>query len=233
MWNGVGRKTRDWRLEIGSASFNLQSPISNLFLLFMLIPLIGCASVDPVIKIGLVGPFEGQQRPIGYDVIYSARLAVREINAAGGIDGHRVALVALDDSADPELAMQTAASLTIDPAVVAVVGHWQTETTTAAAPIYQQANLPFIPMGQPPFGEYDPGQLAAEFQQAYEAVTPFAETAGPYAGSTYDAFQLLFHTLELGKENGQINRESVANGLAGLEYEGLTGTVYLPVSSSQ
>ncbi|MCP5097251.1 MAG: ABC transporter substrate-binding protein, partial [Chloroflexi bacterium] len=71
---------------------------SSFFLLFLLI---GCASVAPVVKIGLVGPFEGQHRAVGYDVIYSARLAVREINAAGGIGGHRVALVALDDSGDP------------------------------------------------------------------------------------------------------------------------------------
>ena len=65
----------------------------------------GCQKTDPVVKIGLVAPFEGRYRPIGYDVIYSARLAVREINAAGGIDGHRVALVALDDGGDPQLAL--------------------------------------------------------------------------------------------------------------------------------
>lgn len=38
----------------------------------------GCASVDPVVKIGLVAPFEGRHRAIGYDAIYSARLAVRD-----------------------------------------------------------------------------------------------------------------------------------------------------------
>ncbi|MCA9936880.1 MAG: ABC transporter substrate-binding protein, partial [Anaerolineales bacterium] len=71
------------------------------FLFIILLILSGCASVDPVVKVGLVGPFEGANRAIGYDVIYSARLAVREINAAGGVGGYRLSLVALDDSGDP------------------------------------------------------------------------------------------------------------------------------------
>ena len=68
--------------------------------------LTGCQSVAPVAKVALVAPFEGAQRAVGYDVIYSARLAVREINEAGGIGGYRVSLVALDDGGDPELARQ-------------------------------------------------------------------------------------------------------------------------------
>jgi len=39
------------------------------------------ASTQPVVKIGLVAPFEGRYRPIGYEAIYAARLAIREINA--------------------------------------------------------------------------------------------------------------------------------------------------------
>ena len=30
----------------------------------------GCASVKPVVKIGLVAPFEGRARAVGYDAIY-------------------------------------------------------------------------------------------------------------------------------------------------------------------
>ena len=69
---------------------------ARVFLLALALLAAGCASVDPVVKIGLVAPFEGRQRAVGYDAIYSARLAVREINAAGGVGGHRVVLVALD-----------------------------------------------------------------------------------------------------------------------------------------
>ncbi|MCA9945233.1 MAG: ABC transporter substrate-binding protein, partial [Anaerolineales bacterium] len=82
-----------------------------------------------------MAPFEGAQRELGYDAIYAARLAVREVNQAGGIGGYRVALVALDDRGDEQLAGETAVSLTIDSAVVAVIGHGLLETTAVAQPI--------------------------------------------------------------------------------------------------
>lgn len=189
----------------------------------------GCASVKPVVKIGLVAPFEGRHRAIGYDAIYSARLAVREINAAGGIGGHRVALVALDDRADPELARQAAATLVVDPAVVAVAGHFLTETTDSVTEDYAKAALPLIRLGTPPFDEHDPASLPGEFLDRYAAVTPFDEVAGPFAGPTYDAFGLLRQALAVAEEtHGAINRRSVQEALTGLEYEGVMGVVYWP-----
>lgn len=209
-------------------------PVSNAvaraFLLALALWLsAGCASVDPVVKIGLVAPFEGRYRDVGYDAIYSARLAVREINAAGGIGGRRVALVALDDRGDPELARQTAASLIIDPAVIAVVGHYLPETTTATSPLYAKEGLALVAMGSPPFLESDPAGLPTGFLDTYAAVTPFDETAGPYAGPTYDAFGLIRQALAKPEEStGAITRSSVQEALRGLEYEGVTGKVYLP-----
>lgn len=198
-------------------------------LLWAVLPAAGCTSVDPVVKIGLVAPFEGRDRAIGYDAVYSARLAVREINAAGGIGGYRVALVALDDRGDMARAEEAAASLVIDPGVVAVVGHYLPETTNAAAPIYAGGGLALLPAGAPPFTESDPAQLPAEFLDAYAAVTPFDETAGPFAGATYDAFGLLGQALAMAEEStGAITRATVQDALHGLEYEGLTGVVYLP-----
>ena len=198
--------------------------ITVYFLLFTF--LAGCTGVQPVVKIGLVAPFEGAQRAVGYDAIYAARLAVREVNAAGGIQGYRVALVALDDGGDEQLAAETAVTLTIDPAVVAVIGHGLPHTTAAATPIYAEAGVPFLPLGTPPFIPQDPALLPTDFQTAYNAVTPFEETAGPYAAATYDAVQLLFQAMADGGSG--ISRDSVTNGLAGLQYDGLTGTVYLP-----
>jgi ABC-type branched-subunit amino acid transport system substrate-binding protein len=189
----------------------------------------GCASVDPVVKIGLVAPFEGRQRAVGYDAIYSARLAVRQINAAGGVGGHRVALVALDDRGYPALAADAAASLGIDPGVVAVVGHYLPETTAAAAPLYAEDGLALLPLGEPPFDPFDPTGLPPDFLAAYAEVTPFDETAGPYAGPTYDAFGLLSLALAQAEQSGgAITRATVQEALRGLEYEGMTGAVYWP-----
>ncbi len=118
----------------------------------------------------------------------------------------------------PTLAQETAKSLVADPVVVAVIGHWLPETTAVTLPIYTQANLPFIPVGQPPFLTMPPESLSPEFRASYEAVTPFEETAGDYAGSTYDAFQLLWQALEVAEQTeGNITREGVQSALNGLE----------------
>jgi hypothetical protein len=173
-----------------------------------------CQSVAPVVKVGLVAPFEGRHRPVGYDVLYSARLAVRELNAAGGINGTRVSLIALDDSGNPEFAADTADSLIVDPAVVAVVGHWLPETTAVAAPRYDHDGLAFIAGGEVPFHSTDPAQLSPDFVASYNAVTPFDETPGPYAGPAYDAYQSLWRLLELAQDqHGAITRATVIQTL--------------------
>jgi ABC-type branched-subunit amino acid transport system substrate-binding protein len=191
--------------------------LANVVLLLTVL-VTGCQSVAPVVKIGLVAPFEGRYRDTGYDVLYSARLAVREINAAGGIGGTRVALVALDDGGNLEYAQATASSLLIDPGVVAVVGHWLPDTTESAGALYDQNGLAFVAGGKEPFAESDPARLSPEFVAAYEAVTPFDEAPGPYAQSAYDAFQLLFRSFAVAQEmTGQIDRPSVRAALAAIE----------------
>ncbi|MFO7662185.1 MAG: ABC transporter substrate-binding protein [Chloroflexota bacterium] len=207
----------------------MSSVVARAMLALGLLLAAGCASVDPVVKVGLVAPFEGRDRAIGYDAIYSARLAVREINQAGGIGGHRVALVALDDRGDSQLAVEAAKSLLIDPGVVAVVGHYLPETTDDAAALYEEGGLPLLAAGNHPLTPGDTTTLSQAFIDAYEAVTPFEETAGPYAGITYDAFELLWAALALAEQNtGEIDRASVQEALRGLEYNGMTGIIFQP-----
>lgn len=184
-------------------------PVLALTFLSILL-LVGCQSVAPVVKVGLVAPFEGRHRAVGYDALYSARLAVRELNAAGGIEGTRVSLVALDDSGNPEFAAATADSLIVDPEVVAVVGHWLPETTAAAEIQYSDGGLLLLAGGEAPLQPSDPQQLSAEFVTAYMAVTPFDEMPGPYAGPAYDAYQSLWRLLaDTQKQHGEITRSTV------------------------
>jgi hypothetical protein len=177
--------------------------------------LVACASVDPVVKVALVAPFEGRYRPIGYDAIYSARLAVREINAAGGIDGHRVALVAIDDGGSTQGAIDAARTLIVDPAVVGVVGHWLPQSTAAAAPLYAAAGLRHLTLDEPLPVSGATGQaegVSAEFHAAYTAVTPFDEQPGPYAYPTYLAFQDLFALMaRTVQDHGTISRQALSD----------------------
>jgi ABC-type branched-subunit amino acid transport system substrate-binding protein len=112
----------------------------------LLVP--ACVPVTrPVIKIGLVAPFEGRYRDVGYEVIYAVRLAVREANAAGGVAGYGVELTALDDSGDPASAAEQARKLGTDPQIAGVIGDWLDATTLDAAPIYAAEGIPFLATG--------------------------------------------------------------------------------------
>jgi ABC-type branched-subunit amino acid transport system substrate-binding protein len=120
----------------------------SLVLCFILVVgLSGCrslGSVRPTVKIGLVAPFEGRYRYIGYDVIYAVRLALREVNAAGGVGGYSVELVAFDDGADPTMAVEQARKLAADPEVVAAIGHFREDTTLAALRAYAESGIPIV-----------------------------------------------------------------------------------------
>ncbi|MFP4345964.1 MAG: ABC transporter substrate-binding protein [Anaerolineales bacterium] len=108
----------------------------------------GCVPrLPPVVKIGLIAPFEGRYRYLGYDAVYAARLAVREINAAGGAGGQRLELVAYDDRGAPQLARVAARNLAVDPAVVAVIGDYRQESTAAAAEVLADAGIPLVAIG--------------------------------------------------------------------------------------
>ena len=116
-------------------------------LILCVVPLTACAaSTKPVIKIGLVAPFEGRYRSIGYEAIYAARLAVREVNAKGGVRGYRFELVALDDRGDPAQAIESARKLMIDPQVMAVIGHYRPDSTDAAIKDYCDGHMPLMAM---------------------------------------------------------------------------------------
>lgn len=124
-----------------------------LWLLLALAPLMsGCGrwcpgSTGPLLKIGLVAPFEGRWRARGYEVLYAVKLAVGEWNAAGGVGGYRVELVALDDGGEPAAAVQQVRELAVDADVVGVVGHFSEATTLAAAPEYAAQGLALVAPG--------------------------------------------------------------------------------------
>jgi ABC-type branched-subunit amino acid transport system substrate-binding protein len=93
------------------------------------------ALTRPVTKLGLVATFEGTQRARGYEALYAAKLALREQNAAGGVSGWQVELVALDQDDQPELMVRQARALAVDPDVTYVIGF---ATVSETGPLQQQ-----------------------------------------------------------------------------------------------
>ena len=207
-----------------------------------------CTSTQPVIKIGLVAPFEGRFRTIGYEAIYAARLAIREVNARGGVNGYRVELVALDDRGEVDRANAAARQLIIDPQVVAVIGHYRPTTTAAALNDYCADDVPVVAIetsstpaacqgaaffiGRAEADRWvedrltfvstvpDPQSLpsAADFVTKYKAIPIDGTRAGPIALQTYDAMNLIFEALQRAEK---INRGGVAAALAASQFTGL------------
>jgi len=113
-------------------------------LLWLAITQIKASSAPPTVKIGLVAPFEGLYRATGYEVLFAVKLALQERNQGEGLNGYRVELVALNDFNDPVEAQREARVLIADPDIVGVVGHLSSDSTLAAIPVYQEANLALV-----------------------------------------------------------------------------------------
>lgn len=85
--------------------------------------------------------------PIGSDVNAAQEIlrgvaqAQTQVNQADGIDGMPLKVQIINDDNDPEIAQQVAATLSQNPEVLGVVGHYASDVTLAVAEIYQSGQL--------------------------------------------------------------------------------------------
>ena len=101
----------------------------------------------PVVKIGLIAPFEGLGRPLGYAILPEIRSALDDANTDGSLGAYRVALVALNDELYGAEAEAQARALALDPEVVAVLGPWTGSTLEMATPILASEGIAVIGSG--------------------------------------------------------------------------------------
>jgi branched-chain amino acid transport system substrate-binding protein len=96
------------------------------------------------IKVGVYGPFTGGSAGMGVSMRNGAALAVDEINAAGGILGKRVIMVARDDEARNERGAQIMQELLEKENVVAVLGPINTGVADASSRYAEEKHVPLI-----------------------------------------------------------------------------------------
>ena len=94
------------------------------------------------IKIGISGPFTGGSSSMGVSMRDGVKLAITEINKAGGVLGRPLVGVERDDEARNELGVQIAQELINKEKVVATVGFINTGVALAAQRFYQEAEIP-------------------------------------------------------------------------------------------
>ena len=104
---------------------------------------VGVAWADTV-KIGFNVPLTGFAAADGESALNGAKLAVKQANAAGGINGKQIELVVYDDQASPKEALPIANRLIEKDGVKVAVSGSYSGSTRAAAGVFQAANIPYI-----------------------------------------------------------------------------------------
>lgn len=102
------------------------------------------ASGGPTIKVGVYGSLTGSDATFGQSTKKGIELAVKEINAAGGVGGAKIALTVEDDQGRPEEAATVVDKLISQDNVITVIGEVASSRSIAAAPKCQAAGVPMI-----------------------------------------------------------------------------------------
>ena len=139
--------------------------------LVLIAVLAGCTGdAHPVVKVGVVAPFEGRGRLLGYEVLRAVKLAAADANARHDFGRYRVLVVAYNDDLDMATAARQAKALAADADVVGVVGPCTVETVAGALPVLAAAGVPAMPLERTGSAEGDFEGGAAEAERAAGAL---------------------------------------------------------------
>jgi branched-chain amino acid transport system substrate-binding protein len=83
----------------------------------------------------------GSNLNVAREMLRGVAQAQAEINQNGGIAGKPLKIAIADDSNDPNIAQQLAKAYSNNSEILGVIGHFSSEVTLAAAPIYQENGL--------------------------------------------------------------------------------------------
>jgi branched-chain amino acid transport system substrate-binding protein len=119
-------------LIIGGLLFFLQN---NWFSFF---------SDEKPLYIAVAGPMSGKGEANGQAMVEGIQLYLDEINSQGGINNRPLKLLLFDDQNESELAQKVAVKIANHSEALAVIGHFYSSTSIAAAPLYQHYGIPAI-----------------------------------------------------------------------------------------
>ena len=99
--------------------------------------LISCGSKSAAIKLGSIGPLSGPYAVYGGDCKNGIELAVNEINAAGGVNGQKLELIAEDDEGAAEKSVSAYKKLVTKDGVKFIFGSLTSGCAIAISPLAQ------------------------------------------------------------------------------------------------
>jgi len=115
--------------------------------LWGLLTFLGCpgpsASTNEIL-IGHYGSLSGSEATFGQSTDNGIKMAVEEVNAAGGIGGKKIRLLTEDDKGDAKEAGNAVTKFVTNDGVKAVIGQVASKLSLAGGPICQEHGVPMI-----------------------------------------------------------------------------------------
>ncbi len=99
------------------------------------------AKAGGVIKVATQSPLSGGQSAIGVDIKNGAELALDQLKGPLEAMGFTVQLAPYDDQANPDNGVNNAKQIVADPAVLCVVGHYNSGVQIPSSEVYHSAGL--------------------------------------------------------------------------------------------
>ncbi|MES2963762.1 MAG: ABC transporter substrate-binding protein [Bdellovibrionota bacterium] len=96
------------------------------------------------ILVGEYGSFTGSEATFGISTSNGIKMAIDEINKAGGVKGKQIKLISIDNQGKAEESATAVSRLITQNNVIAVIGEVASSRSLAAAPIAQQNKIPMI-----------------------------------------------------------------------------------------
>ena len=120
-----------------------------LCLIAICLSAVGCgqsssSSTTGPIKIGEYGSMTGSEATFGVSTDNGIKLAVKERNAAGGVKGRQIQLIAYDDQGKSQEAVTAVTRLIQQDGVVAVLGEVASSRSIAGGQVAQRLGVPMI-----------------------------------------------------------------------------------------
>ena len=105
----------------------------------VVLPMVSLAQAEDI-KVAAAGPITGSNAAIGEQMKRGAEMAVKDLNAAGGVLGKQLSLTMGDDACDPKQAPSVANRLA-EAGVVFVDGHYCSSSSIPASAVYAENNV--------------------------------------------------------------------------------------------
>ncbi len=114
--------------------------LTTMFLGASALALLGSGAAWADIVIATAGPMTGQYAVFGEQMKHGAEMAVKDINAKGGVNGEQLVLEVGDDACDPKQAVAVANQF-VNKGVKFVAGHFCSGSSIPASQVYNEEGI--------------------------------------------------------------------------------------------